>query len=200
MKISTRIVESLESWINKSADTIPSGAFEITWVGQAGFLIRSNKLFIGIDLYLSDSLATKYKGTELPHTRMMQAPVGPDALGPLDLVLCTHGHTDHMDGQTLVPLCSHAQPPLLIIPRFESERAHKMGIPLQCTVALNDLESFIFDDTVTIAAVPAAHDEQARQMGQHQGVEATSSTSDPSASTIAVTRYATLPWAQTSKT
>jgi len=162
MIISTQTVRSLDSWLNKSAADIASGTIELAWVGQAGFLIRSKNLTLGIDLYLSDSLATKYKNTEFPHRRMMAAPINSDALAPLDLVLCTHGHGDHMDRETLVPLCSLPKPPLLLIPRFESERALTMGIPLQCTIGLSDRQSLVIDDTVTITAIMSAHEEPER--------------------------------------
>ena len=40
----------------------------ISWLGQAGFLIRWREFRLVIDPYLSDSLATKYRGTRFPHT------------------------------------------------------------------------------------------------------------------------------------
>ncbi len=74
------------------------------WLGQAGFVIDTPGLRIVIDPYLSNSLETKYHGTVFPHLRMAPAPLTPDELGNVDLVLCTHHHTDHLDGETLVPL------------------------------------------------------------------------------------------------
>ncbi len=79
-------------------------AFSLYWLGQAGFLIEAAGLRILVDPYLSDSLAQKYRGTETPHERMMPPPITPEALGHVDLVLCTHQHTDHMDGETLTAL------------------------------------------------------------------------------------------------
>ncbi len=48
-------------------------------------------------------LALKYRGTATPHERMMPAPITPDELGPIDLVRCTHHHTDHLDAATPRP-------------------------------------------------------------------------------------------------
>jgi L-ascorbate metabolism protein UlaG (beta-lactamase superfamily) len=74
------------------------------WLGQAGFLIDVDGLRIVVDPYLSDTLAKKYASSRFSHERMSPPPVAPDELGPIDLVLCTHHHTDHMDPGTLAPL------------------------------------------------------------------------------------------------
>ena len=57
-----------------------------------------------IDPYLSDTLAAKYAKTPYSHRRLSSPPATPDELGAVDLVLCTHHHTDHMDPGTLAPL------------------------------------------------------------------------------------------------
>jgi L-ascorbate metabolism protein UlaG (beta-lactamase superfamily) len=74
------------------------------WLGQAGFIIDLPQHRIIIDPYLSNSLAIKYRYAAYSHERMMPPPVTADELGPVDLVLCTHHHTDHMDGETLSAL------------------------------------------------------------------------------------------------
>ena len=74
------------------------------WLGQAGFVVAQGGLRIVIDPYLSDSLAEKYRGKPHDHRRMMPPPVAPDKLTGIDWLLCTHGHTDHMDPGTIPPL------------------------------------------------------------------------------------------------
>jgi len=76
----------------------------IYWLGQAGFWINSGAHRLLIDPYLSDSLAQKYAGKLFDHRRMIPPPMPPDALPRPDIVLITHAHTDHMDGETLRPL------------------------------------------------------------------------------------------------
>jgi len=71
------------------------------WLGQAGFVIDARGRRIVVDPYLSGSLALKYRDSAYSHVRMASAPVTADELGAVDLVLCTHHHTDHMDGETL---------------------------------------------------------------------------------------------------
>lgn len=103
----------------------PPGELRLYWLGQAGFVIESHLLRWLIDPYLSDSLANKYRGTRFDHVRMMPAPIAPTALPPVDTVLCTHRHTDHMDPDTLQPLAA-AQPALrFVVPAASRDEALK---------------------------------------------------------------------------
>ena len=70
---------------------------QLHWLGQAGFVIAWDDRRLMIDPYLSDALALKYAGTRFPHQRMMPPPVTAEQIDCLDLVLCTHAHSDHMD-------------------------------------------------------------------------------------------------------
>jgi len=80
----------------------PSAAgTHIWWLGQSGFLIGHDGRHLLVDPYLSDSLTAKYEGTETPHIRMHSRVVAPEQLAFVDIVLSTHGHTDHLDGETL---------------------------------------------------------------------------------------------------
>src|SRR4029453_10780453 len=71
------------------------------WLGQSGFLLKRGDRFLLVDPYLSDSLTEKYAGTETPHVRMTRRVVAPERLNFVDVVLATHGHTDHLDPGTL---------------------------------------------------------------------------------------------------
>jgi L-ascorbate metabolism protein UlaG (beta-lactamase superfamily) len=73
----------------------------VWWLGQSGFLIGSGGRHLVVDPYLSDSLTRKYEGTETPHVRMRPRVVDPVQLAYVDVVLSTHGHTDHLDEETL---------------------------------------------------------------------------------------------------
>ena len=71
------------------------------WLGQSGFLLKRDGRFLLVDPYLSDSLTKKYAATDTPHVRMSRRVVAPERLGFVDVVLATHGHTDHLDPETL---------------------------------------------------------------------------------------------------
>ena len=73
----------------------------IWWLGQSGFLVQHGGRHLLVDPYLSDSLTRKYADTETPHVRMTRRVVAPERLAFADVVLSTHGHTDHLDEETL---------------------------------------------------------------------------------------------------
>ena len=78
-----------------------TGGTHLWWLGQSGFLIGSEGRHLVVDPYLSDSLTAKYEGTATPHVRMTPRVVDPARLAFADVVLATHGHTDHLDAETL---------------------------------------------------------------------------------------------------
>ncbi len=90
--------------LGRQLASTPEKGIRVYWLGQAGFVLDIGGRRIVIDPYLSDTLATKYAGTPYPHERLMPPPANVDELGVVDLVLCTHHHTDHMDPGTLAPL------------------------------------------------------------------------------------------------
>ena len=130
MRERTRLLVSpLQRPLQAMAQAGGNAAIELAWLGQAGFLVRSPKLALAIDPYLSDSLARKYAGTATPHERMMPVPVAPRDLVGLDFVLCTHRHTDHMDPETLTAIFSANEKALLVAPRSARARVREIGVP-----------------------------------------------------------------------
>lgn len=73
----------------------------VWWLGQSGFLIQHDRRHLAVDPYLSDSLTRKYAGTATPHVRLTRRVVAPERLDLVEVVLSTHGHTDHLDPETL---------------------------------------------------------------------------------------------------
>ena len=135
------------------------GEVQLFWLGQAGFVIESHHQRWLIDPYLSDSLARKYRGKKYDHVRMMAAPITPTELLPLDVVLCTHRHTDHMDPDTLQPLAT-AQPTLrFVVPAASREEAAK-----RCSVSDGRMvlahvgEPIDLGESVTVEPIASAHE------------------------------------------
>jgi len=137
----------------------PADAVALAWLGQAGFAIRAGGLRILIDPYLSDHLARKYAGTPMPHVRMMPPPLQADQIRDLDLVLCTHRHSDHMDPGSLGELAANNPACRFVVPRAEIEAAVRAGVPDDRLVPLNDGESFVPADGLEVLAIASAHPE-----------------------------------------
>jgi len=107
----------------------PGDGVSLYWLGQAGFVIDAHGKRIVIDPYLSDSLAVKYRNTPFSHERMAPAPLAADQLGRVDLVLCTHHHTDHMDGETLNLLAKRLPGLKFVVPAASGELAmQRIGV------------------------------------------------------------------------
>lgn len=142
-----------------------TGDLEFAWMGQAGFVFKAGALLVGIDLYLSDSLAEKYRNGHFPHKRMMAPPISPQQARPLAVLASTHGHTDHMDAGTIGPIYRDMEErgPLFICPRAEMAKAMERGVPANRILGLDAYESFTWSPKgkggYSFTALPAAHEE-----------------------------------------
>lgn len=63
----------------------------LQWIGQGGYLLKSDKAAVCIDPYLSDCVE-KASGK----ARLVEPPIQPEKLA-VDVVICTHDHLDHLD-------------------------------------------------------------------------------------------------------
>lgn len=139
------------------------------WLGQSGFLVQWQGRHLLLDPYLSDSLTHKYAATDKPHVRMTEIVVAPERLNFIDVVTSSHGHTDHLDKETLVPLF-RANPKLeIVIPEANRELVvDRVGLMSEAPRTLKG------GDSVTVKgfrfhAVPAAHNElETDEWGRHR--------------------------------
>lgn len=68
---------------------------KIRFLGQSGYIIKTEKTEIMIDPYLSDSV-NRIAG----RPRMLPIPITPENIS-CDVVICTHNHLDHLDPDTI---------------------------------------------------------------------------------------------------
>jgi L-ascorbate metabolism protein UlaG (beta-lactamase superfamily) len=129
------------------------------WLGQSGFLIQWQSRHLLIDPYLSDSLTKKYADTNKPHVRVTERVIAPERLGFVDVVTSSHNHTDHLDGETLIPLWK-ANPNLKVI----VSRANLKFAAERLQVSPEKLTPIRVDDEpiqihpFTFHAIPSAHE------------------------------------------
>lgn len=137
--------------------TIPEpGCVNVWWLGQSGFLIKSRRGLLAIDLYLSDHLTEKYAATDRPHVRMTRAPLRGSDLRAVDLVLASHKHSDHLDPKTLPDLLFSSNA-ILVIPEAIREHALGLGLPANRLIGV-DAGDRIEKAGFSIRAVPSAHE------------------------------------------
>jgi L-ascorbate metabolism protein UlaG (beta-lactamase superfamily) len=145
---------------NQILDTTPEpGQVALWWLGQSGLLVKSHLATILIDPYLSESLTTKYAGTSKPHIRMTRCPMDPSLLTMIDLVCCSHKHSDHMDPVTLTAVLKASPEAILVLPTALIGHAGQIGIESGRLVGLDHGEVYEnFEKKISIRAVSAAHE------------------------------------------
>lgn len=136
----------------------PRGTPGLFWLGQAGFWIDTGAHCVLIDPYLSDSLARKYAGRKHDHVRMMPPPITVADLPQPDLVLVTHGHTDHLDPDTLGPLHRRFADLSFVVPASCQSLARDR-IGADAPLILVDADTRIQPlPGLTVTVFPAAHE------------------------------------------
>jgi L-ascorbate metabolism protein UlaG (beta-lactamase superfamily) len=136
-----------------------TGALQLWWLGQSGFLVQWQGHHLLIDPYLSDSLTKKYAVTNKPHVRMTERVIAPDRLDFIDAVTSSHNHTDHLDGETIIPLLE-ANPSLeVIVPRanvnFAAERLH---MPAERLTPIRTDGEPVRAGPFSLYSIPSAHE------------------------------------------
>lgn len=134
-------------------------SFSLWWLGQSGFLVQWQGKHLLFDPYLSDSLTKKYADTEKPHVRMTELVIDPERLDFIDLVTSSHNHTDHLDGETLIPLFKANPNMQMVIPEanrgFIADRLKMNG---GVFIGLNDGDTKEVDG-FDFTGIPAAHND-----------------------------------------
>lgn len=99
--------------------SVAPGEVVITWIGHASFLIQTSGGNVLVDPIWGNWL----KGIK----RMRHAGVEPGALPPVDLVLVTHAHFDHLDRRSLRGVAA-GQP--VVVPFEVGNLVHDLGFGL----------------------------------------------------------------------
>ena len=133
--------------------------FHLWWLGQSGYLLTYKGERILLDPYLSDSLTTKYASTNKPHVRMSERVIDPALLNNISVVSSSHNHTDHLDGETLIPLLKNNPGIKFIIPeanrsfvceRVKCDELFPVGLDDGISATIGSFSFF---------GVPASHNE-----------------------------------------
>jgi L-ascorbate metabolism protein UlaG (beta-lactamase superfamily) len=143
--------------VNRAKDN--PDQLHLWWLGQSGFLIQWQGHHLLVDPYLSDSLTKKYAGTDKPHVRMTERLIAPERLDFVEVVTSSHNHTDHLDGETLIPLLK-ANPnlPVLLSRANVNFAADRLQVPSERLTPIRGDGEAVNVGPFTFHAIPSAHE------------------------------------------
>jgi L-ascorbate metabolism protein UlaG (beta-lactamase superfamily) len=124
-------------------ELIASGAPQLTWLGHASYLVTVGGKRVLIDPVLCTRMG--------PIKRLSAPGIAVDALPPIDVVVVTHNHRDHLDEWTIARL---GAAPTYVVPLGNGAVLKKLGA--ERVIELDWWESTTLDDLVA-TIVPARH-------------------------------------------
>jgi len=136
--------------LDKSQWHNPSG-FSFAWLGHSSLMIKPDNVNILVDPVLEDRASPfSWVGPK----RFHPAPVRPDELPNIDVVLITHDHYDHLEKPTMIYLSDKVQQ--FIVPLGIGALLEDWGIKPAKIIELDWWESTVYK-TLEFHATPAVH-------------------------------------------
>lgn len=141
-----------------NATHVPTGSLAIWWLGQEGYAIKTSRLTMYIDPYLSTYAERITAGKPNEHVRMTPASMQPDDVSNADLVLCTHDHADHIDPDGISHIAQASPRAQFVIPECAKPTLLNMNI------AEERIHTLRGEDTlglmgIKVSAIPAKHEQ-----------------------------------------
>jgi len=125
--------------------------FEVTWLGHSSVLLELNGQRFLLDPMLSERASPfQFMGPK----RFHDAPLSVPDLPPLDAVVISHDHYDHLDVATIVALAKRAVP--FIVPLGVGAHLESWGVPVERITELEWWEETRVGQT-QLVCTPARH-------------------------------------------
>jgi L-ascorbate metabolism protein UlaG (beta-lactamase superfamily) len=124
---------------------VPEGAVGLSWLGQAGFVLRANGATALLDPFLAP-----YEG------RVYESGLAPAQAEGIDAVLCTHEHVDHFDADSAPAIAAASPGAVFVVPTPIVDMVTEAGIAPDRVVGLQPGERVELAG-LGIRAVPAMH-------------------------------------------
>lgn len=141
-------IPSIKTDLNNLSDETP----QLIWFGHSGYLLKFGQLHIAIDPILTESISpvpgfmNSYNGTFL---------YKPDDMPPLDAIIITHDHYDHLNYETVIALKSRTK--RFITALGVGEHLEYWGIEKEMITELDWWEKTTIGDSILLTATPARH-------------------------------------------
>ena len=159
------LMKTMKEFFNKPSDVTPSelpalktdlnglkpDETSVVWFGHSSYLVRADGMNILVDPVLSGNAAPlqfmirAFKGTDVYKV---------DDLPPIDILVLTHDHYDHLDYKTILKLRGKVKK--IVCALGVGAHLDYWGISPQLVTELDWCESFKYRD-VTLIAAPARH-------------------------------------------
>lgn len=130
-----------------------SPKMKFIWLGHSSLLIRSQGKTLLIDPVYADSVSP----IPIFMHRFQAAPVALQDLPPIDLILYTHAHYDHLDRQVVRHFAQHTPKTAYLVPLGLGTYLRHWGVAANQITELDWQQSHHFHGT-QIDALPARHD------------------------------------------
>lgn len=132
-------------------DTPPESGLRVTWLGHASVLLEIDRLRVLTDPVWSERVSpSSLTGPK----RFFGPPIALDELPPIDAVVISHDHYDHLDMATVKTLSARGT--LFLVPLGVGAHLERWGIPVAQVREL-DWNEHVLLDGVTFTATPARH-------------------------------------------
>ncbi len=124
---------------------VPGGAIGLSWLGQAGFILRAGTATALLDPFLSPR-----------EGRLYESGLAPARAEGIDVVLCTHEHVDHLDAESAPAIADASPGAMFVVPRPIVDMVTEAGIASDRVVGMQPGERIELAG-LAIRAVPAMH-------------------------------------------
>jgi L-ascorbate metabolism protein UlaG (beta-lactamase superfamily) len=139
-------------WVKTDLNTLAAPAPTVVWFGHSSLLIKTAQGNILIDPIFSNhagpvpGLITAFKGTKHYHAKDMP---------PIDVLIISHDHYDHLDYRTLKKLKNHIK--MAVVPMGIGSDLVYWGFDPKKIIELNWNQSTTLPGGLRITATPAQH-------------------------------------------
>ncbi|MGB1456918.1 MBL fold metallo-hydrolase [Spongiibacter marinus] len=128
----------------------PSAPLQVTWLGHSSFLLQYRGVAILTDpIFSRRASPVQWLGPE----RLVAQPIGPPQLPPIDVVIISHDHYDHLDERSIRALGNQ---PVYLVPLKLGDTLQDFGIAATRIVERDWWQTFQLD-SLTATATPSQH-------------------------------------------
>ena len=130
----------------------PASGLRLTWLGHSSVLVEIDGARILLDPVFAERLSpVSFAGPR----RFFPSPLPVEELPPLDAVVVSHDHYDHLDRSTVLALAGRT--PRFVTPLGVGSHLESWGIAPDRIVELDWWEEVLLGPGVRLAACPARH-------------------------------------------